>query len=178
MKKFALFIIVLSVLAILFYHHDENENVTQTKTQPSISYIDILHNPEFKHGIMQAVSAKDDALLKSLQAKALEIAEAANLSEQEISLFAGTKGEGFIRFHGSRFLFWQNVEQRYRNLTDIEDLKTQYPQAQDLFSKADALLEKRNDLLSQMVEEYRIAGIENPEDAARHNWLAVHTNQI
>lgn len=120
--------------------------------QPSISYLDILENPEFEQGIQQAIQNNDQALFDALQAKAVEIAEAAQLPEEQRALIEGERGAHHIRFRAKRQLFWQEVERRYRELKGIEDLYAKYPEAESLFDQADELMAKREAMLNELAD--------------------------
>lgn len=131
----------------------------KTVAETQYTYTDILNNPEFKQQMQLAVKNNDGESAAQLQQKALEIARAADLPKVEIALLEGEKGLEFMRFMAIRQLFWQEFEDYYAQLKDISLLKKLYPEAQDLFERADSLVEKRDKELNDLAKS--LAGDED-----------------
>jgi len=108
-----------------------------------------------------AVRQNDIALAQSLQDKAIQIARAAALPENEMDLLTGDRGMDLMFFLARRQIFWQEFESYYVNLQDISLLKKLYPEAQDLFPKADDLVKQRDEDLEALAAS--LAGDENIE---------------
>lgn len=139
----------------------------------SLSYMDILNNSEFVSQMQHAVLSKDTQLAKSLQAKALEIAHAAQLPDNEIELLSGDKGLDFMTFLAKRQLFAREFEQRYYQLESIETLKQTYPEARDLFAKSDLLIAARDAQIFEIAESLADGGnVEAYITQAKQQWMA------
>jgi hypothetical protein len=145
--------IALIIFGALSYQQNRQAEQYKPLASPLISMTDILNNPEFKEGIQQAVRENDEALMADLQDKALEIAEAAGFSESQMKLLEGEQGKNYLSFNAKRQLFMQAFSVAFKQLDDITALKKRYPEAQDLFPKADALIAKRDaDLIAAAKE--------------------------
>lgn len=127
------------------------QQYTQDELPPltSITYQDILNHPSLEQGVMQAVKANDMQQVAQLQAKAVEIGEAAGFDEIQMSALQGEKARQFMLFKAKRSLFYQEFEQAYQQLQPIEPIKSAYPEAQSLFEQADALIRKRDASIEQ-----------------------------
>lgn len=160
-----LFILIglASVFAMVaFYQFDETVDPASPLTDdiivPSISYLDILNNPEFKSGIVSAIRDSNLENMYALQSKALEIATAANLGEEELSLLRGDKGLNFMIFRAKRQIFMEDFTYLYNQLLPIDGLKQRYPEATDMFARADELIAKRDASIEQIARELAGAG--------------------
>ncbi|GAB2683564.1 hypothetical protein [Aliiglaciecola aliphaticivorans] len=157
-------VIVAAIIALTQLNHfnldlDSTTDTTQgqSEKQPSsikqYSYNDILNNDEFKQSMQQAVENNDMELAKSLQKRAIEIAEAANLPDTEMSLISGDNGLRFMQFLASRQLFVDKFQKYYLSFKDIQQLKRDYPEAQDLFERSDELIDKRDKQIQALAEQ-------------------------
>ncbi|MDO6693360.1 hypothetical protein Q4574_08690 [Aliiglaciecola sp. 3_MG-2023] len=157
-------VIVAAIIALTQLNHfkldlDSTTDTTQgqSEKQPSsikqYSYNDILNNDEFKQSMQQAVENNDLELAKSLQKRAIEIAEAANLPDTEMSLISGDNGLRFMQFLASRQLFVDKFQKYYLSFKDIQQLKRDYPEAQDLFERSDQLIDKRDKQIQALAEQ-------------------------
>lgn len=166
--------LLIAVASFLYYWSDwENKPLQHSivEAPPSISYLDILNNPEFKTEFVRAILANDHAAMVNLQDKAIEIGIAANLGPDEMSLLQGEEGMRFIQFRAKRELFMQEFTHHYNQLLPVENLKRQYPEATDLFEKADRLITQRDRKIEDIARQ--MAGTDNFQpylDLARQQW--------
>tara|TARA_R110002167_G_scaffold361000_1_gene578869 strand:+ start:3231 stop:3779 length:549 start_codon:yes stop_codon:yes gene_type:complete len=169
----AAIIIVLAGLG--FWYSQPSEQVTDTDVNqvvPVISRQDILEASDLVAGVKQAVRQQDDAAVKQWLEKAIALAKEAGLPQEDISYLQSDMAVNYLEFHAKRSLFNDAVEQAYYDLYDIEPLKIQYPEAQDLFAKADQLVADRDKIIQQIAAE--LAQGENTDEqtlqAARQLW--------
>ena len=147
----AAIIIVLAGLG--FWYSQPSEQVTDTDVNqvvPVISRQDILEASDLVAGVKQAVRQQDDAAVKQWLEKAIALAKEAGLPQEDISYLQSDMAVNYLEFHAKRSLFNDAVEQAYYDLYDIEPLKIQYPEAQDLFAKADQLVADRDKIIQQI----------------------------
>jgi superfamily I DNA and RNA helicase len=167
---------VIVVLAGLgFWYSQPSEPVTDTVVKqvvPVISRQDILEASDLVAGVKQAVKQQDDAALKQWLEKAIALAQEAGLPQEDINYLQSDMAVNYLEFHAKRSLFNDAIEQAYYALYDIEPLKIQYPEAQDLFAKADQLVAARDKIIQQIAAE--LARGENTDEqtlqAARQLW--------
>jgi hypothetical protein len=169
----AAIIIVLAGLG--FWYSQPSEQVTDTDVNqvvPVISRQDILEASDLVAGVKLAVRQQDDAAVKQWLEKAITLAKEAGLPQEDISYLQSDMAVNYLEFHAKRSLFNDAVEQAYYDLYDIEPLKIQYPEAQDLFAKADQLVADRDKIIQQIAAE--LAQGENTDEqtlqAARQLW--------
>lgn len=142
----------------------------------SITYEDILTNPEFEQGMMQAVLDNDQHRISQLQNKAIEIGEAAGFDQEQMNALKGKKARQFMLFRAKRKLFHRQFEQAYQNLQPIAPIKAAWPEAKSLFDQADNMIRQRDGLIEQAA---RILAAEQGSEAnylaflpqARQQWL-------
>jgi superfamily I DNA and RNA helicase len=150
----AAIIIVLAGLG--FWYSQPSEQVTDTDVNqvvPVISRQDILEASDLVAGVKQAVRQQDDAAVKQWLEKAIALAKEAGLPQEDISYLQSHMAVNYLEFHAKRSLFNDAVEQAYYDLYDIEPLKIQYPEAQDLFAKADQLVADRDKIIQKIAAE-------------------------
>jgi hypothetical protein len=169
----AAIIIVLAGLG--FWYSQPSEQVTDTDVNqvvPVISRQDILEASDLVAGVKLAVRQQDDAAVKQWLEKAITLAKEAGLPQEDISYLQSDMAVNYLEFHAKRSLFNDAVEQAYYDLYDIEPLKIQYPEAQDLFAKADQLVADRDKIIQQIAAE--LAQGESTDEqtlqAARQLW--------
>ncbi|TPV55363.1 hypothetical protein FJ444_16810 [Aestuariibacter sp. GS-14] len=138
----------------------------------------ILHASDLMAGVKVAIKQQDEQALQAWQQKAVDVAKAAELSEQDIEFIASNEGLEYLQFHANRALFNDELLQRYHSLSGIDDLKAQYPQAQDLFAKADNMIAQRDAIINEIAIE--LGGVNPPEkvalEEARRLWLQRFTS--
>ena len=169
----AAIIIVLAGLG--FWYSQPSEQVIDNDVNqvvPAISRQDILEASDLVAGVKQAVRQQDDAAVKQWLEKAIALAKEAGLPQEDINYLQSDMAVNYLEFHAKRSLFNDAVEQAYYDLYDIEPLKIQYPEAQDLFAKADQLVADRDKIIQQIATE--LAQGESTDEqtlqAARQLW--------
>lgn len=174
-NKFLFGIVILAlVTGLLFYGADESEpqiETAESNIPPSISYLDILNNPEFKSKMVSATRENNTDTLAELQEKAVQIGKAANLSPDEMALLSGEKGLRFMQFRAKRDMFLEEFTNHYNQLLPINTLKSRYPEAADMFDKADSMIAERDDNIIRIARQ--LAGTDNVEpflSQARQQW--------
>lgn len=149
-------LLIIVLVGVLFDKLEVPQHIAQPSEhseQIKISYLDILENPEFKQKMRQAILSDDVETMQMLQNRAIEIANVAGLSADQTSLLVGERGLHFIAFRVQRQIFADKFSEHYIQLKSIEQLKRQYPQAQDLFARADQLIQVRD----QSIKDIAIA---------------------
>lgn len=150
-----LFILIFALVLYFGIASGPVENLksgVQNSESPSISYLDILNNPEFSEGMLNAVRMGDQNKMQRLQKKAVEIGIAAKLDADQMALLEGVKGLDFMRFRARRALFIDDFESYFNLLKPIDELKSTYPEAADLFDKADALILDRDNKIIEIAK--------------------------
>ncbi|MFA3792055.1 hypothetical protein AB6T38_13130 [Aliiglaciecola sp. SL4] len=162
--SFAIVLVVVAIIVVVQFSDSvkptlstsdstDHSEAEQTPSIKQFSYNDILQNDEFRLGMQQAVENNDIALAQSLQQRAIEIGEAANLPDNEMSLISGENGLRFMQFLASRQLFVDKFQEYYLSFKDIQPLKDDYPEAQDLFERSEQLVEKRDKQIRGLAEQ-------------------------
>lgn len=139
-----LFCVALIVCARLIFL---SQQATQPASAPVITVIDILNASDLTEGVKQAVDANNQAAIDEWLDKALHVAQQAQLSEQDIEWLSSKQAKDYVVFNAKRDLFHDEFERRYINLQGIDDLKHTYPEASNMFDKAQTILEKRDDII-------------------------------
>lgn len=158
MKAIVALIIAVLVGGLIWFSFLAGESsaptvIPDTETLPVISRQQILHATDLVAGVKKAVAQNNDAEIDKWLNKAIELAKTAELAQQDISYLQSEAAKNYVIFHAKRSLFNDKFEQAYYAIEDIEPLKTDYPQAQDLFDKADKLIMTRNQLIQQLAAE-------------------------
>jgi len=172
-------LVVLSVVVVaiagwfVFLSVDADNRDQAASAVPVITVMEILHASDLQVGIKQAVKQNNDAQIDYWLEQANEVAEAASLSEDDLEYLNSKAAKDYVVFNAKRQLFNEEFEQHYYALEKIDGLKQKYPEAKDLFARADALLEKRDAIIEQIA--IAIAGDDSPSDAvmkeAKQQWL-------
>lgn len=176
MKK-ALVVLVLVVISSLSWlvnlSLDADKRDQQAAQVPLVTVMEILHASDLQAGIKQAVKQNDYGAVDEWMTKALEVAQVANLSAEDLIYLQSETAKDYVIFNANRQLYNEAFERRYYTLEETESLKALYPQAKDLFPRTDALIEKRDAIIEQIA--VALSGSEPPsEDAmaeARQQWL-------
>ncbi len=182
MKKISTAIVIVLIVGTGLYLLPSNNGTKrpfneEEESNRGFSYLDILHNDEFKETMQLAVRTNDRVLAKNMQQKALEVAEAAELPQVQRDLLAGERGLDYLWFIAKRQVFSEEVEKRFWNLQSIDDLKSQYPEAQDLFARSEQLIEQRDQQIQAIaVELAEGQPLEAYLKQAQSQWLAQHQN--
>lgn len=144
--------ILVSMVGAWFVYLSVDASRTQTEETyiPVISVMEILSASDLRAGVKEAVKTGQLELVDEWLSKALVVAQAANLSQDDLDYLQSTHSRDYVIFNARRALFNDEFETRYVNLEGIDDLKAMYPEAQDLFPKAESLLEKRDSIIMQI----------------------------
>jgi hypothetical protein len=157
MKVFLALIVVVIIGSLLWFGKLADESVADTTattvSAPVISRQQILHATDLVAGVKQAVATDDKDEINNWLNKALELAKIAQLPPEDIAYLQSKDAYNYLVFHAKRSLFNDAFEQAYYAIEDIEPLKIQYPEAQDLFAKAEQLVMTRNQLIQQLAAE-------------------------
>ena len=155
MKVLVALVIVLLTGSLIWFAKlaDSPASGSQILVEPAISRQQILHATDLVAGVKQAVANNDDAGVEAWLTKARELAKVAGLEQQDMAFLQSAAAKNYVVFHAKRSLFNDAFEQAYYAIEDIEPIKTDYPEAQDLFDKADQLVRQRNKLIEQIAQE-------------------------
>ena len=145
---------------------------SDTVSAPVISRQQILHATDLAEGVKQAVAQNNDAEINKWLDKAIELAQIAQLDQQDIEYLQSSAAKNYVVFHAKRSLFNDEFERAYYAIEDIEPLKLKYPEAQDLFAKADKLVMSRNHVIQQLAAELSDGRTVNDADLlkAKQQW--------
>lgn len=168
-KKILIIAGLLLLAAVVFWQVKEtNQSTTPQYDEAELVSMafrqQILHASDLVAGMASAVKNGDEAAIEQWQNKAVEVAEAAELTDSDIAFIRSDKGREYLIFHAKRALFNQAFEQHYYQLKGIDELKAQYPEAQDLFADADRLIVSRDAIILDIASE--LSETTPPDNAA------------
>ena len=146
---------------------------------PVITTDDILNASDLAEGVKQAVEKGDEKAIDEWLIKGREVAEQAGLTERDLDYLVSDKARDYVTFNAKRTLFNDAFEQRFAELKPIDDLKAQYPEAKSFFSHADKLIEKRDQIISQIAQTLAQGNDVTAKDkqAARQLWQQRYQNR-
>jgi hypothetical protein len=157
MKIFLALVVVVIIGSLLWFGKLADDSVADTApatvNAPVISRQQILHATDLVAGVKQAVAKDDNAVIDNWLTKAIELAKTAQLPPEDIAYLQSSAAKNYVVFHAKRSLFNDAFEQAYYAIEDIEPIKVDYPEAQDLFAKADQLVMDRNSIIQQIAAE-------------------------
>lgn len=171
MKVVITALIVVMLAGLIWYNNDTNDAQTYAPHQPVISRQDILNASDLVDGVKQALINQDDDAIDGWLDKAEDLAQEADLPAEDVDYITSENARKYVIFLAKRQLFNDAVEQAYYTLFDIDAIKAQYPEAQDLYSKADDLIAQRNKILEKIASE--IAQGQTLNDDFRRQALAM-----
>lgn len=151
MKKAGL-VVGLVVVCVIGYFIYLSDTSSESEPVPVITVMDILHATDLQDGIKQAVVENNSDALNSWMEKAVHVGEQAGLAADDMAYLNSQRAIDYVKFNAKRSLFNDEFEKRYYALEDIDSLKAAYPEAKDLFVKVNALIEKRDQIISQIAE--------------------------
>ena len=170
--KYALAIVALLVVSLWLFYPSDTNDAPQSDSLPVISRQDLLDATDVAAGVKQALVNQDQSAISHWLDKVAEVAVEAGLSDADIDYLRSDSAQRYVIFHAKRSLFNDALEQAYYQGMDIDALKAEYPEAQDLFARADQLIAKRNQLIQQIATE--LANGQTVSDAhlqaARQQW--------
>ncbi|GGF70091.1 hypothetical protein [Alteromonas lipolytica] len=115
----------------------------------------ILHASDLVAGVAEAIERNDDEAITRWQQKAIEVAVAAELADSDLEFIRSEKGRDYLIFHAKRALFNKGFEQHYYQLKGIDALKSEFPEARDLFAEADKLIAARDAIILDIASELK-----------------------
>jgi hypothetical protein len=167
--SFLLLLVLIYLLSEKFAQPIEDE---PPQAISQISFLDILDNPEFNQKMSEAVLENDIAAMEVLQNRAIEIANVAGLESSQMELLVGERGLHFIVFRVKRQLFADLFSEHYMQLKPISELKLRFPEAQDLFTRADQLIQERDESIKRIaIELSSEANYQGHLQQAKKQWL-------
>lgn len=113
----------------------------------TISVYDILNADDFVDAAIVSLSSRDASALDEVFERALSVAREAGLDDAELAYLQSEQASEYVLFRAKRESYWRTVEQYYRELLPLAPLQQMYPEAQDLFAKADELERSRAKML-------------------------------
>ncbi|MCU7553892.1 hypothetical protein OCL06_04700 [Alteromonas sp. ASW11-19] len=177
MKKIIALIAVVMVAVGGWFIYLSQSSSNDDAQVPVITVMEILHASDLTDGIKTAVKQNDEAAITDWMAQARAVGEQAALSESDMQYLNSRQAREYVVFNARRALFNDAFEQRFLNLQDMGELKSQYPEARDLFPQAEALLDKRDDIIMRIAQT--LAGGEPPTEQhikdAQQRWRERYT---
>ena len=174
----ALVVVALAVAGRFIYLSQSSSSEENTQV-PVITVMEILHATDLQAGIKRAVSENDNQAIDDWLDKARNVGEQAALSKSDMAYLSSGQAREYVIFNAKRALFNEKFETRYLNLRGIDDLKQAYPEAKDLFPRAETLLQKRNDIIERIAQT--LAGGDAPDEEhireAQAMWKARYREQ-
>ncbi|WP_414830603.1 hypothetical protein [Alteromonas sp. H39] len=158
----AVLVVVALAVAGWFIYLSQNSSSEENTQVPVITVMEILHASDLQEGIKDAVSENDQQAINDWLDKARHVGEQAALSDSDTAYLASEQAREYVIFNAKRALFNEKFETRYLNLRGIDDLKQAYPEARDLFPRAETLLQKRDDIIERIAQT--LAGTEAPDE--------------
>jgi hypothetical protein len=169
---FLSFLLLLALIYMLFEKFERPTEDAPSQVVAKISYLDILENPEFNQKMTLAVLENDIDAMQILQNRAIEIATVAGLTRYQMELLVGERGLHFIAFRVKRQIFADKFSDHYMQLKTISELKARYPEAQDLFARADQLIKQRDLNIKQIaIELSSETDYQSHLQQAKNQWL-------
>lgn len=176
MKKTLMGLAVVILLLFGWFTYLSNsvdERGDRAAQKPVITVMDILHASDLQAGVLNAVANNNAGQIDTWMDDALAVAEAAQLAKADIDYLTSAQARHYVVFNAKRQLFNKAFEARYYALEDMGDLKSRYPEAQDLFARAEQLLYKRDAIIVQMA--MALSGSDTPDKNdianAKKQWL-------
>lgn len=156
-----LIVVALAVAGRFIYLSQQSSSAENTQV-PVITVMEILHASDLQAGIKDAVRENDQQAIDDWLEKARNVGEQAAFSDSDMAYLSSERAREYVIFNAKRALFNEKFETRYLNLRGIDDLKQAYPEARDLFPRAEALLQKRNDIIERIAQT--LAGGDEPDE--------------
>ncbi|WP_218309519.1 hypothetical protein [Alteromonas antoniana] len=175
----AVLVVVALAVAGRFIYLSQSSSSEENTQVPVITVMEILHATDLQAGIKRAVSENDNQAIDDWLDKARNVGEQAALSKSDMAYLSSGQAREYVIFNAKRALFNEKFETRYLNLRGIDDLKQAYPEAKDLFPRAETLLQKRNDIIERIAQT--LAGGDVPDEEhireAQAMWKARYREQ-
>lgn len=176
MKK-ALVVLTLFAVVLIGWFTYLSDNAFNDQAEstpiPVITVMDILHASDLQAGVKEAVKSNDTKAIDTWVEEAIRVAKAASLSQEDIGYLSSPQAHDYLIFNAKRQLFNDAFEAKYYALEDINELKEQFPEAHDLFERAEQLVEKRDAIIFQIATA--LSNKDTPDEAdleeAKNQWL-------
>jgi len=174
-----LFCIIVVASYFTYLSDASQERAEDAAYVPVITVMDILHASDLQSGIKQAVEQEDSDKIDEWISQALVVANEAKLPATDITYLQSDAARDYLVFNAKRQLFNDAFEKQYYTLGGIEALKERYPEAQDLFKRAQTLLDKREQIIYQIA--MTVSGSQTPTQQdiqnARDIWMDKNRNE-
>lgn len=115
-----------------------------------VTMTQLLSVPEVTDKAFRSVVENNPKMLLDIQAELIATAEQLGFSDSQLLFLSSEQLLDYLIYHAKRELFNLAVQDAFINLERIDDIKTQYPEARDLFVEADRLIYERNQLIEQI----------------------------
>lgn len=139
------------------------DTTNQKPTAPVINTNDLLTASDVQQGVINAIEHNNLASIDEWVEKMVEVARVAKLPADDIAYLRSNAAREYLIFNAKRALFNRAFEARFYALEDISDLEQRYPEAADLFSKAELLVAKRDSIIQSIA--ITLAGEQTPGEA-------------
>lgn len=155
----------------------EQARVDLPLTRSEIQPTQLLAAKDVVTPVKEALLTTDDEqiqlALNEQIARVISVTGQLRLTQSDQTFIQSEQAKHFLLFTAKRDLFDDMLEQKYHALEPIEELKRQYPEANDKFEYADSLIQKRDSLLRKLEAAYVEQGLTVVEAAkrAKAEWL-------
>lgn len=166
--------VVIAVVAALFVarliYLSQTSQTSQTSQPaeqaavitPVITTQQLLSAADVKAGVIEAIAQDKPELIDRWVQRMLDVAVVAQLPSDDIDYLQSAAAREYLIFNAKRELFNREFEQRFYQLKDISGLEEQYPEAKDLFAKAQQLVIKRDSIIVSLATT--LAAGQEPSD--------------
>ena len=172
MQKNVLFSgLALAGLVVCYFLYS-NFFTPQSNTYPAVSPYQLLDADDVQATIKQAVENNDIEMFNREKARIVEFAQAMDLAPESIEFIQSSEADAYLRFHAKRALFDEALINAFLNLETLAEAKQNYPEASNLFEKADNVISQRDKLFNEIVATLQAEGLSEDEaqTAARQLW--------
>lgn len=138
-----------------------------------ISKYELLEASDVADVALEAIRDGQTSKLNVVQQRVVDVAKEMGMTTADVDFLNSEQAIDYLVFNAKRALFDQELERAFANLNSIEDIKQRYPEAQDRFSHADAIIAKRDQLFTLIVQSLVQQGIaENvAKQQAKQLWI-------
>lgn len=177
-------LLIFTLIGVIWFAQQSNlpreSQLEQPSSIPVITKQEILSASDFTQGIKQAVQNNNLTEVDKWFTKAIDLAEIANLSKDDLDYLRSELAQKVAVFQAKRSLFNDEVEQAYYKVEDIAPIKANYPEAQDLYAKVDGVIKQRNQLIMKIAEEIAQGQPVSDQtlEAARQQWQSRFASKI
>ena len=133
----------------------------------NLSHFDLLNAVDVQRTAKQSVLTENPELINQQIEEIVRVAKAMPLHPDSIRFLRGPKATDYLLFQAKRALFDDELEQRFKSLSDIDDLKQKYPEAKDKFERADSMINERDSMLLEIENTLVEQGIERASAHAK-----------